>query len=206
MATFVIKGTDKYFESNALTKDKIKVYADDEEVTDANIVINSQSKLTENRTEGNTTTQFQYGIRCTISVSGYPTNKKQVKMTIPKGTLVDKSGNVNKDTDFIIYDTLKSTSEETNPTSAFLGNINIQRQNIENVTFVSNIENKNETAWDVSEPQNGSILAWYETQSNGTLKVYIGSDGAIYANTDSSYLFAYIGYASECTATENEYN
>ena len=98
---------------------------------------------------------------------------------------------------------LRSTSTETSRTSGFLGNTSIQRQNIENITFVSSTSGANDTAWDVSAEQNGSIMAWYETSnSSGALKVYIGSDETIYANTDSSYLFSYIGYSSNCTATE----
>lgn len=58
------------------------------------------------------------------------------------------------------------------------------------------------TQWDVSEAQDSSILANYETASSGALKVYISSNSSIYANANSSYLFSYIGYADKCTATE----
>ena len=97
---------------------------------------------------------------------------------------------------------LRTTNTETQSTSGFLGNTSIQRQNIDNVTFVSSTAGANDTAWDVSEAQDGSIMAWYTTNSNGTYKVYIGSDETIYANPDSSYLFAWIGYSTNCTATE----
>ena len=100
--------------------------------------------------------------------------------------------------------TLRSTnpSRENDKLGPFLGNASIQRQNIENVTFVSSTSGMNSTAWDVSEEQNRSIMAWYTTNPNGTYKVYIGSDFTIYANPDSTYLFAHIGYSSSCTATE----
>ena len=98
---------------------------------------------------------------------------------------------------------LKTTNAETTATSGFLGNTSIQRQNIDNVTFVNSTSGANSTKWDVSETGDGSILAWYETQANGTYKVYIGSEsGTIYANTDSSYLFANIGSGDKCTSTE----
>ena len=98
---------------------------------------------------------------------------------------------------------LRSTNTETSSTGGFLGNTAIQRQNIENITFVSSTSGVNDTAWDVSAEQNGSIMAWYETSnSSGALKVYIGSNETIYANTDSRYLFSYIGYSSNCTVTE----
>ena len=56
--------------------------------------------------------------------------------------------------------------------------------------------------WDVSAAQDCSIVAWYDTNPNGNYKVYIGSDNEIFGNTDSSYLFAYIGYNDNCTETE----
>ena len=50
--------------------------------------------------------------------------------------------------------------------------------------------------WDVSEAGDNSIIAWnVRSNSNGAQKVYIASDGDIYANKDSSYLFANLGYA-----------
>ena len=75
---------------------------------------------------------------------------------------------------------------------------NIQRQNIESITFVSSLEGANSTKWDVSAVQDKSIMAWYT--GTGPYKVYIGSNGGIFANTDSSYLFSYIGYATNSTA------
>ena len=53
--------------------------------------------------------------------------------------------------------------------------------------------------WDVSAAGDNSILAW-RTQT-GPYKVNIGSYNNIYANSDSSYLFSYIGYGSTCTET-----
>ena len=97
---------------------------------------------------------------------------------------------------------LVNTSEETGSTDGFLGNTNIQRQYIDNVTFVSSTTGANSTAWDVSATHNGSIMAWYETNANGSYKVYIGSNEQIYAATDSSYLFAWIGFSERCTSTE----
>ena len=89
----------------------------------------------------------------------------------------------------------------------------IQRQNIDNITFMDNIPSSiydksakkivnEDTTWDVSAMQDKSILAWYTTNANGSLKVYIGSDNEIFGNYNSSYLFAYIGYSSKCTSTE----
>ena len=50
--------------------------------------------------------------------------------------------------------------------------------------------------------QDKSILAWYTTNANGSLKVYIGSDNEIFGNYNSSYLFKYIGWSDKCTSAE----
>ena len=100
------------------------------------------------------------------------------------------------------YNTLKETYKETSYKSGFLGNTNIQRRYIENVTFLNSTSGANSTQWDVSAAGNNSIIAWYETTSNGTYKVYIGSNETIYANSNSNYLFAYIGYSVKYTSTE----
>ena len=48
-------------------------------------------------------------------------------------------------------------------------------------------------SWDVSENQDRSIMAWYyDRDSNGLYEVYIGQNGGVLANPDSSYLFYYM--------------
>lgn len=60
-----------------------------------------------------------------------------------------------------------------------------------------------DNVWDVSEAQNGSILAWNEiANSSGIQKVYIASEKEIYANQNSSYLFAFIGYSDKFLTEE----
>ena len=78
----------------------------------------------------------------------------------------------------------------------------IQRENIDNITFVNSTTGKNTNTWDVSAQGDNSILAWYTQNSNGSYKVYIGSDSEIFGNRDSSSLFEYIGNSDKCTATE----
>ena len=66
----------------------------------------------------------------------------------------------------------------------------------------------NSKVWDVSASQDKSILAWVKytssslTDSTKPVVVYIGSDSTIYANQQSSYLFAHIGSNSASTATQ----
>ena len=76
------------------------------------------------------------------------------------------------------------------------GNVSLLNR-IRSVEFVdSNIVPSNVLdSWDVSQAQDGSIMVWVET--NGTcgtaacvaLKLYVGQEGGVIANQDSSYLF-----------------
>ena len=98
------------------------------------------------------------------------------------------------------YNTLRSTATEEKGYGVFLGKSKIDRWYIENITFETSIPNTvydsttrtfiDSTAWDVSEAGDNSIIAWYEKSNDkGILKVHIGSNGTIYANKNSKYLF-----------------
>ena len=215
-ATITFKGTDTYYTSNSLTTAKIKVYVNGSEVSSTSVsrTLSTATSLKEQRKEfGKTTTVTkQYGVQYTLTIKGFTKSADQIKIQIPANTITDSSGNNNVATDMVLYSALASTIYEYNFTSAFLGNSKIQRQNIENITFESSIpstiynastgEYVNSTAWDVSARKDKSIIAWYEkNNSQGALKVHIASDGEIYANPDSTYLFNRIGYADICTAT-----
>ena len=208
-AAMVVKGTDKFFASSNLTADKIKLVIDGQVVTEGvDIQVGTSTPV---YTEDGTT---RIGDQYTITISGSGLNLKtnQVKIRIEPNAITDNSGNTNKTTDLILFTTLKETNTETEANSPFLGNDKIERQNIDNVTFIDNIpasiydvsakEYKDATAWDVSTAQDKSILAWYTTNENGSVKVYIGSNDQIFGNVDSSYLFNNIGSSELCTSTE----
>ena len=192
-ASLVIRGTDKYLASCTLTKDKIKVVVND---------VVQTSGITVNLVE-DTSVTLAYGKQYKVTITGFDSNAYQVKMIIPAGTLTDKSGNTNKETEFLLYSCLMKTNTETSATSAFLGNTAVQRQKVEKIILQESLSGANSTRWDVSAQQDGSIIAWYTKKSNGTFTVYIGSYTGINANKDSSYLFAHIGYDSSCAVTGN---
>ena len=203
-ASLVVKGTDTYYASNSLTAGKIKVYAytgtTPTDITSlVSPALSTATRLDESVTVDGVTSTRQYGVQYTITLTGIPIDKDQVKVVIPAGTLTDQSGNTNEEYETRLFTTLQSAAGETAATSAFLGNSSIQRQNIESVTFVSGIEGAANNKWDVSAAQDGSIWAWYT--GSGPYQVYIGSDEFMCANQDSRYLFSYIGYASNSTAT-----
>ena len=94
---------------------------------------------------------------------------------------------------------LMSCSGERDSDSPFLGNSSLQRKLIKSVKIQKSLDGHtkgDDSCWDVSEAQDGSILAWYtEEDVNGTTayNVTIGSNARIKANSNSSYLFKDIG-------------
>ena len=200
-ASITVRISDRYFNKSTLTKDTIKVYINGTENTAVKTGW-STSEETESRTEKGTTSTVHVATNYTLNISGFDSNINQIKVVVPANAVTDTSGNGNKQTEYIIYNVLRSAASEDSATSAFLGNSAMQRQNVDNVTFVSSTSGKNSTAWDVSAQQDKSILAWYTTTSNGAYKVYIGSDSAMFGNVNSSRLFHYVGNSTKCTSTE----
>ena len=201
-ASITVRISDRYFANSTLTKDTIKVLINGTE----NSAVKtgwSTSEETESRTEKGTTSTVHVATNYTLNISGFASDINQIKVVVPANSVKDTSGNGNKQTEYIIYNVLKSAASESEKTSVFLGGPTaVQRQNIDNVTFVSSTSGKNSTAWDVSAQQDKSILAWYTTNSNGSYKVYVGSDAPMFGNVNSRYLFHFIGFGEKCTSTE----
>ena len=66
----------------------------------------------------------------------------------------------------------------------------MNREQIATIYFQNKKKNIGEDAWDVSEKQNGSIMAWTEEKEDGLLDLYIAANGNIMANRDCSHLFS----------------
>lgn len=211
LSSILIKGTDTYYSSNTLNdgeysatqlSDKIKVFVDNQETTSGiTINIKQEKVLEENREnfENYEINKAQYGVVLKIEVKGFSKLADQVKIKIMTGTLLDSSGNINIETEFIMYTCLKETNKEisfnesTNSfeDNGFLGNTSVKRNKIEKITFVNSIDQVRGTTWNVSANGDNSIIAGYEdSDSNGYYEIYIGSNENIYGNINSSYLFA----------------
>ena len=201
-ASITVRISDRYFNKSTLTKDTIKVYINGTE--NASVKTGwSTSEETESRTEKGTTSTVHVATNYTLNISGFDSNINQIKVVVPANAVTDTSGNGNKQTEYIIYNVLRKQDDKgEDDTAPFLGNATVPRKDIDNVTFVSSTAGKNSTAWDVSAQGDSSILAWYTKNSNGTFKVYVGSDYEIFGNTDSSYLFRSVGLSENCTSTE----
>ena len=211
-AEITFKATDKYFANSTLTNENIQIVVNGNEVTTEVTKQLTSTPLNEQRVVGGVSSTVQYGVQYTLTLTGLDTTVNQIKVRIPEGLITDQFGNSNKETDLVVFNTLKNTSTETERDSAFLGNTNIQRQTVDNVTFMNHIPESvydvstntyiDNTAWDVSAMQDNTMIAWYEENGNGTVKVYIGSNHQMFGNIDSSYLFSCIGFVSSCTSTE----
>ena len=101
------------------------------------------------------------------------------------------------------HTTLAATSSEYNSTSSFLGSTTIKRNQIESVTIAKTFGThslSDENCWDVSADKSGKYLAWYEdSDGDGYYEVTIAGNGGVVANSNSDYLFSYIGYNGDNT-------
>ena len=68
------------------------------------------------------------------------------------------------------------------------------REKITSIEILNNksISSEAVQSWDVSERQDGSVMAWIvnDTENVGYYKLYIGGDGGVTANPNSGYLFS----------------
>ena len=68
------------------------------------------------------------------------------------------------------------------------------REKITSIEILNNksISSEAVQSWDVSERQDGSVMAWIvnDTENEGYYKLYIGGDGGVVANPNSGYLFS----------------
>ncbi len=65
----------------------------------------------------------------------------------------------------------------------------ILRKNVVAVTFLSELSQMNNTAWDVSQKQDGSVMAWIRQAEEG-LELFIGAPGGVVANESCENLFS----------------
>ena len=71
---------------------------------------------------------------------------------------------------------------------------NIDRSSIESIITLNNVEIPNTAidSWDCSEAQNESVMCWYtDTDSDEKYELYIGQEGGVIANPDSSWTFSH---------------
>lgn len=72
--------------------------------------------------------------------------------------------------------------------SGVLGNTEIDRASIEEISFVSSLYDMPDNAWDVSKSQNGSVMAWIEDGN----ELVIAADGEIAMDSGTNLFSDYI--------------
>lgn len=65
----------------------------------------------------------------------------------------------------------------------------IMRDEIQSITFLSDLSSFGEDAWDISNKKDGSVMARLE-KDGGMYDLYIGADGKVLAPSNCAYLFA----------------
>ena len=196
-ASMVIRGTDKYLNkvTSALTSGKITVTVNGTTPT-TTVTVNVQEDTSISET---------WAKQYKVTLTGFDPKAYQVAFKIPAGVLVDGYGNTSKEKEFILFSSLKKTNTETASTSLFLGITGVQRQNVEQVIFEEYIDDS-KTLFDVSAAQDRTIMAWYEKTTRNTYIVHIGSTIIINGNQDSTNLFNYVGYSTNCAVTNEASN
>ena len=102
--------------------------------------------------------------------------------------------------------TLVATSTENTSESYFLG-MPIERGLIQSIEIKNTLVGTGHSlgdgnTYDVTEGEKGKYLGWYEQNENGYYEVTIAGEGGVVANSNSSYLFANIGYGITDTNVE----
>ena len=69
----------------------------------------------------------------------------------------------------------------------------INREQITSLKFLDTLSGTPSDAWDVSQAQDGSVLAWVEPQNEAStlFSLYIAGEGGVWAPEDCTYLLAY---------------
>lgn len=165
----------------------LKINGEEVEITDSSYTFDEEGKYT-------------------VSVSDEAGNETTITITIQhthnyEGNICTVCGQ--RDPASINYVTLRSagTANDTQRSSAFMGNSFITRERVNSINFQSSSSGhylSDDNCWDVSDAQDGSILAWYTAETingNSTLyyTIYIApkNDGdVIRMPKNSSYYFS----------------
>lgn len=140
----------------------------------------------ETKTPGTDVASQESGPEEIVQESGsFDTGEKESGQGADKEPLADSTGKTTAEGNVMMVDLVDITEDDEWPA---LGG-EIYRSEIRTVTFVDTLENAGENCWDVSEDQDGRVLAWTE-DSSGLYDLYIGAEGGIQANPYMSTLFA----------------
>ena len=109
-----------------------------------------------------------------------------------------------KSMDGTVHEKLEGTLMQHNQYYSKTFGKSISRDSFESITTVDNIDVPANAidSWDVSQEQNGSVIAWYiDNDSDNLYELYIGQEDGVKANPDSSYAFYYFRKAEVINLT-----
>ena len=158
-ATVTFKATDKYFANSTLTGENIQIVINGSETTTSITKQLTSTPLNEQRMVNGVSSTVQYGVQYTLTLTGIDTTVNQIKLRVPEGLVTDQSGNGNKETDLLLFNTLRNTSTENSRISGFLGNTSIERLNVDNVTFVDYVP-------EMVMPSESALVRSYDATNN----------------------------------------
>ncbi len=118
-------------------------------------------------------------------------------------------GNEGSDKCYAFHDKYSQNYDEymtKNGYDKFIWSYHIDEEKIESINIVSTNEvpDNKIVSWDASHQQNGSIMAYtLDEDNNGLYEFYIGQDGGVIANPDSSSLFSRFSIVTSINGLEN---
>ena len=132
------------------------------------------------------TSTHSYNLRIFYKETGENQNNGQ-EAKFSAYVKIDSGSTLAYDALAVVYDNVYSNTQH----SAFNGPIS--REEVEKVTFnnTNTVPSNALASWDVSDKQNGSVMAYILDEDNdGLYELYIGQNGGVVANPNSSYLFS----------------
>ena len=172
--TVDLVGTDKYYASNSLTADKIKVIVDGEEVkttTNVKKSLSSATALTETRGGKS----VQYGVKYTLTITNW---EEATKQTSPKKDYFEWSGATQIQ---IAAETLTDESQNKSKAQTFdLGQVDFIKPKIEEVSKSKDTTAQTETF--VFNVIDKYLNTDYENVIASNIKVYVDGEDAITVN------------------------
>jgi len=121
-----------------------------------------------------------------IIIDGYVLEKEQNKNLVLKGTIDILEPSLNPQGTYL------NIGAYNHENSVFLGG-SISKKTVEAIKIMNTkvVPSNVIGSWDASEAQDGSIMAWYTDKDNNELyELYIGGEGGVKANPNSSNLFS----------------
>ncbi len=180
-----------YYYVRPLDKDESTTSLTESVTFNPNVVTDYSKNCTTNESTHTTT--------CTTETTGYGGGKYKLDITV-ETSQYDKYQEVWNTTVQIDDPTKKDGILMVNSDQSTTFGNNISRDSFEKIIAydIINIPDNAIDSWDASAEQNESVIAWYtDIDNNGLYELYLGQEGGVKANPNSSYAFSYFQKVEE---------